>query len=381
VIKKPYLITPGPTPIPRKVAAAAAEPLIHHRTEEFSEIYMQVTDGLKQIFRTEQDVYVLVSSGTGAMEAAVVNILGPGDPILVVNAGKFGDRWGRIARAYSAEVHEIKLEWGHVCSPEDLAARLAGLPRIKAVFTSLSETSTGSVFDVEGFSRVTREHGALLVVDGISGLGAMPCPMDDWGIDVLISGSQKSFMTPPGLAFISFSPAAWKAVETARLPRFYFDARAARKSLMQGTSPWTPAISLLRQLHTSLAFMLEIGLEGLIAHHRTVGEATRAGIRALGLELLSERPGNILTAVKTPEGLDGSRLVKMMRDKYRVQISGAQVPHTGEFFRIGHLGYIGGFDIITVLSALEMTLEDMGFDVQRGASLSAAQTILKEFWS
>lgn len=381
MIKKPYLITPGPTPVPWDVAAAAAEPLIHHRTEEFSRITLQVTDGLKQVFRTEQDVYVLASSGTGAMEAAIVNILSPGDQILVINGGKFGDRWSRIARAYSVEIHEITLEWGNVCRPEDLSSRLAALPDVKAVFTSLSETSTGSVFDIEGFSRVTQEHGALLVVDGISGLGAMPCPMDDWQVDVLISGSQKSFMTPPGLAFISFSVKAWKAVEAAGLPRFYFDARASRQSLAKGTTPWTPAISLLRQLHRALAVMLEIGLEGLIAHHRAMGEATRAGIRALGLELLSERPGNILTAVKTPDGLDGSRLVQQMRDKYRVQISGAQIPHKGEFFRIGHLGYIGGFDIMTVLSALEMTLEDLGFDFKRGASLRAAQTIIKEFWS
>lgn len=381
MIKKPYLISPGPTPVPPEVAAVASQPLIHHRTEEFSKLFMQVSDGLKYIFRTEQDVYVLVSSGTGAMEAAVVNILNPGDQALVINGGKFGDRWSRIARAYSVKVSEITLDWGSVCSPEDLAAHLSVLPHVKAVFTSLSETSTGAVFDIEGFSRITREHGVLLVVDGISGLGAMPCPMDDWQIDVLISGSQKSFMIPPGLAFISFSSNAWKAVETAKLPRFYFDARAARKSLAQGTSPWTPAISLLRQLHKALAIMQDIGLEEMIAHHRIMGEATRAGIRALGLELLSNRPGNILTSVKTPNGLDASRIVRLMQDKYRIQIAGAQVPHKGEFFRIGHLGFIGGFDIITVLSALEMTLEDLKFDFKRGASIGAAQTIIKEYWS
>jgi len=380
MIKKPYLLSPGPTPVPPEVCQVASLPLIHHRGPEFSAIFREVTEGLKYIFQTELDVLTLTSSGSGAMEAAVVNILDPGDKALVLNAGKFGDRWGKICRAYAVDVQEIKVPWGAGIAKEDLAEQLAAHPDARAVFCTLSETSTGTVYDIEGFARVTASTDALLVVDGISGLGAMPCPMDDWGIDVLISGSQKSFMTPPGLAFIAFSPEAWRHVESSRLPRFYFDALAARKGLQKQTSAWTPAISLIRQLHKALEIMQDIGLEGLFSHHRVMAEATRAGIHALGLELLSENPGNILTAVKTPAGLDGNRLVKIMQEMYKVHIAGAQDPHIGKFFRIGHLGFTGGFDIITALTALEMTLGDLGYAHKRGDSIRAAQAIIKENW-
>jgi aspartate aminotransferase-like enzyme len=380
MIKKPYLLSPGPTPVPPEVCLAASLPLIHHRGPEFSALFTEVTEGLKYIFQTEQDVLTLTSSGSGAMEAAVVNLLDRGDRVLVMNAGKFGDRWGKICRAYSVEVEEIEAPWGAEIPKERLAEQLAAHPDTRAVFCTLSETSSGTVYDIEGFARMTAATDALLVVDGISGLGAMPCPMDDWGIDVLISGSQKSFMTPPGLAFIAFSSEAWGRVENARLPRFYFDALAARTGLKKQTSAWTPAISLIRQLHKALDIMRNIGLEGLFSHHRVMGEATRAGIHALGLELLSENPGNILTAVKTPVRLDGNRLVKIMQEKYKAHIAGAQAPHKGEFFRIGHLGFVGGFDIITALTALEMTLGEMGYDHKPGDSIRAAQSIIKENW-
>ncbi len=380
MMKKPYLLTPGPTPVPPQVLQLGSQPLIHHRTEQFSRIYMRATEGLKYIFQTVQDVYILTSSGSGAMEAAVVNVLSPGEKAVVINAGKFGDRWTRICRAYGIDVIEIVRPWGEDFPPEALAGQLASHPDARAVFATLSETSTGTVFDLAEYGRLTREQDTLLVVDGISGIGAMPCPMDAWGIDVLIAGSQKSFMTPPGLAFIAFSPKAWGAVKDARLPKFYFDAQAARSSLSKRTSPWTPAISLVRQLEKALAIMQEIGLEGLFTHHRIMADAARAGIHALRLELLSRRPGNVLTAVKTPRGIDGSRIVVTMRDKYNTTIAGAQDPHQGEFFRIGHLGFIGGFDIITALTALEMTLDECGFDFKRGAALSAAEAIIKEYW-
>jgi aspartate aminotransferase-like enzyme len=380
MIKKSYLLSPGPTPVPAEVRQVAALPLIHHRGAEFSSIFREVTQGLKYVFQTEQDVLTLTSSGSGAMEAAVVNLLDPGDKVLVLNAGKFGDRWGSICRAYSVDVLELKVPWGADIPPEELAARLSAHRDVRAVFCTLSETSTGTVYDIQGFARVTATSEALLVVDGISGLGAMPCSMDDWGVDVLISGSQKSFMTPPGLAFIAFSPAAWRQVERSRIPRFYFDALAARKGLEKHTSAWTPAITLIRQLHKALEIMREIGLEGLFSHHRKMAEAARAGVLALGLELLSEKPGNILTAVKTPGGLDGNHLVKLMQEKYKAHIAGAQDPHKGEFFRIGHLGFIGGFDIITALTALEMALGELGHDHSKGASTRAVQAILKEQW-
>jgi aspartate aminotransferase-like enzyme len=380
MIKKSYLLTPGPTPVPESVLAAAAQPLMHHRTPEFSEIYLAVTEGLKYIFQTEQDVYILASSGSGAMEAAVVNILSPGDTVLVLNGGKFGDRWAKICRAYGITVTSVDIAWGDNYTKEQLEAELSRNPGVRVVFATLSETSTGTIYDIEGFAEVVSETQALLAVDGISGVGAMPCPMDEWNLDVVISGAQKSFMTPPGLAYISFSPKAWESVERSRLPKFYFDAKASRKALTNKTSPWTPAISLIIQQMYSLEIMRALGLEQLFEHHRILGTATRAGVQALGLRLLSENPGNILTAIRTPTGIDGNELVKTMQGRFQAYIAGAQDPHKGEFFRIGHLGYVGGFDVITALSALEMALDDLGFTCERGSAVRAAEDILKENW-
>jgi len=380
MFKKPYLMTPGPTPIPEAVLAASAQPFMHHRTPEFSEIYTAVTEGLKYIFQTDQDVYILTASGSGSMEAAVVNILSPGDKALILNCGKFGDRWTKICQAYGIDITAVNIAWGDIYTKEQLKDELSRHSDIKAVFSTLSATSTGTVYDIQGYAEIVSQTEALLIVDGISGLGAMPCPMDEWELDVVISGSQKAFMTPPGLAYISFSPKAWESVERSLSPRFYFDARAARKSLMKKTSPWTPAISLVIQQMYSLDIMQAVGLEELFEHHRILGTATRAGIQAMGLNLLSKNPGNILTAVRTPAGVDGVQLVETMQTKYRTTIAGAQDPHKGEFFRIGHLGYIGGFDIVTALSALEMTLDDLGYDCKQGSAIKAAEDILKENW-
>ena len=380
MIKKHYLQSPGPTPVPEEVQAAGAKPLIHHRTEEFSQIFMEATTGLKYVFQTEQDVYILTSSGSGAMEAAVVNILSPGDKAISINAGKFGARWGHICRTYGVDMHEVILEWGESFSKAQFSEVLNANPQAKAVFTTLSETSTGTIYDIQGFSEITAATNALLVVDGISGTGAMPCPMDKWNIDVLISGSQKSFMIPPGLAFISFSEKAWENVRQSRIPKFYFDAKAAKKSMEKKTSPWTPGITLIMQLQKALKIIKNMGLQEMFEHHRILGEATRAAVKALGLELLSKQPGDILTAVKVPAGLDGGKIVSTMQEKYKVYIAGAQEPHKGEFFRIGHLGYIGGFDIITTLSALEMTLMELGYAFNKGQAVSAAQEIIKEKW-
>ena len=380
MIKKYYLLSPGPTPVPEQVLAGAAEPIIHHRTPEFSNIFMETTEGLKFVFGTKEDVYILTSSGTGAMEAAVVNLLSPGDKALTINAGKFGERWGNICKAYGIAHKEIVVEWGKDYTKDDLAAELKAMPDCKAVFCQLSETSTGAIFDVQGFGEVVAATNAILVVDGISGTGAMPCPMDEWKVDVMVSGSQKSFMIPPGLAYIAVGPKAWKLVETAKCPRFYFDLKKARKNLADKTTPWTPAVSLVIQQKKALDIIKGMGLEMLFAHHRVLGDATRAGIKAMGLELLSERPGNILTAVKTPAGVDGGKIVKTMQGKYMAYIAGAQDPNKGKFFRIAHLGYMGGFDIITALSALEMTLMDLGYKFEAGSGLRAAQAVLKETW-
>jgi aspartate aminotransferase-like enzyme len=314
------------------------------------------------------------------MEAAVGNVLSPGDKALTINAGKFGERWGNICKAYGVAYKEIVVEWGKDYTKDQLAAELKAMPGCKAVFCQLSETSTGAIFDVKGFAEVVSGTGAIIVVDGISGTGATPCPMDEWKIDVMVSGSQKSFMIPPGLAFIAVGPKAWKLVETAKCPRFYFDLKKAQKNLAAKTTPWTPAVSLVIQQKKALDIIRSMGLEKLYEHHRILGDATRAGIRAMGLSLLAQKPGNILTAVRTPAGVDGGKIVKTMQNKYMAYIAGAQDPHKGEFFRIAHLGYMGGFDIITALSALEMTLSDIGYAFEPGSGLKAAQAVLKETW-
>jgi aspartate aminotransferase-like enzyme len=380
VIKKYYLLSPGPTPVPENVLATAAEPIIHHRTPEFSKIFMEVTEGLKYVFGTKEDVYILTSSGTGAMEAAVVNTLSPGDKAITINGGKFGERWGNICKAYGIQHKEIVLEWGQDYTKEELEAELKANPDLKAIFCQLSETSTGAIFDIQGYGEVVSKTNAILVVDGISGAGVMPCPMDDWKVDIFLSGSQKSFMIPPGLAYIAFGQKAWKLVETAKCPKFYFDVKKAKKNLADKTTPWTPGISLIIQQKKSLDIIMAMGLEKLFAHHRILGDATRAGVKALGLELLAKKPGNILTAVKTPAGIEGSKIVKTMQGKYMAYIAGAQDPHKGKFFRIAHLGYMGGFDIITALTALEMTLSDLSYKFELGASVKAAEPVLREGW-
>jgi aspartate aminotransferase-like enzyme len=381
MIKKYYLLSPGPTPVPERALSAAAEPIIHHRTPEFSAIFMEVTEGIKQVFGTKEDAYVLTSSGTGAMEAAIVNLLSPGDKVLTINGGKFGERWGNICKAYGVAHKEIVLDpWGKDFSKEELEAELKAMPDCKAVFATLSETSSGAMFDIQGFGEVVAKTPALLIVDGISGAGVTPCPMDEWKIDVLLSGSQKSFMIPPGLAFIALSPKAWAAAENAKLPKFYFDLKKAKKNLANKTTPWTPGISLIIQQKHALDIITSMGLEALFAHHRILAEATRAGVKALGLELLAEHPGNVLTCCKVPEGVDGGKLVKTMQGKYRAYIAGGQDPYKGKIFRIAHLGYMGGFDIITALSALEMTLMDLGYTFEAGAGVKTAQAVLKENW-
>jgi len=381
MIKKYYLLSPGPTPVPENVLAAAAEPIIHHRTPEFSKIFMDTTEMLKMVFGTKEDVFILTSSGTGAMETAIVNTLSPGDKVLTLNAGKFGERWGNICKAYGIAYKEIVVEWGKDYPKEKLEAELKAMPDCKAVFCQLSETSTGAIFDIQGFGEVVAKTDAILVVDGISGTGATPCPMDDWKVDLMVSGCQKSFMIPPGLAYIAFGPKAWKMVETSKCPKFYVDARKAKKHLADKTPPWTPAVSLVIQQKKALDIIAGLGLDKLFEHHRILGDATRAGVKALGLELLAERPGNILTAVKTPAGLEGGKIVKTMQNKYMAYIAGAQDPMKGKFFRIAHLGYMGGFDIITALTALEMTLADLGYAFEPGVAVKAAEPVLRGSWS
>jgi aspartate aminotransferase-like enzyme len=380
MIKKYYLLSPGPTPVPEEVLAAAANPIIHHRTPEFSGIFMEVTEGLKYVFGTEKDIFVLTSSGTGAMEAAVINTLSPGDKVIILSGGKFGERWGQICRSYGVDVREVSMEWGEPFTKDQLTDELKANPETKAVFATLSETSSGTVYDIQGYGEVLAKSDAILVVDGISGLGATPCPVDEWGVDVMVAGSQKSFMIPPGLAYLSFSSKAWNLVEKSTLPKFYFDVKKYKKNLEKRTTPYTPAISLVIQQKKALDIIKSVGLEKLFEHHRILGDATRAGVKAIGLGLLSKSPGNILTAVNVPAGVDGLKLVKTMQGKYMAYIAGGQEPYKGKMFRIAHLGYMGGFDVITALTALEMTLSELGYEFKLGSAIGAAEAILKENW-
>lgn len=375
-IKKNYLLSPGPTPVPPEVAAAGAWPLIHHRTPQFQKIIKEVAQGLKYLFQTENPVYFTPASGTGTMEAAVANLMSPDETMIVVEAGKFGERWTKIGKAFGCEVVSIKLDYGRAVQPTQIEEALKKHPNVRAVFTQLSETSTGCVFDIEAIGKIISKTSALFVVDGISGLGAEVCYPDKWGVDCLLTGSQKGVMLPPGLGFISLSSKAWVVCEKAKSPRFYFDLRAYKKALEKNDTPFTPAISLMYQLSEALKIIQQETMEGMWKRHAWLAQATRGAIKALNLELFAERPGNVLTAVKTPAGVDGEKLVKEMRDDLGVTIAGGQEDMKGKIFRIAHLGYMDRFDILTGIGALEIALQRQNFNFKMGTGLAAAQAVL-----
>lgn len=376
-IKKTYLLSPGPTPVPPEVALAGARELIHHRTPQFQKIIQEISEGLKYLFNTQNAVYTLASSGTGVMEAAVANLTSPGDTILTVEGGKFGERWSEIGRAFGLKVLTVKIENGRAVSAAQIEEALKKNSSAKAVFTQLSETSTGCVFDIEAIGRVVSKTAALFVVDGISGLGAEVCHPDKWGVDCLLTGSQKGVMLPPGLGFISLSQKAWSVCEKAGSPRYYMDLRAYKKALEKKDTPFTPAISLFFQLNEALKIVKQETLEGLWKRHAWLGDATRSAMKGLNLELFAERPGNVLTAVKVPQGVDGEKLVSQMRDDLGVSIAGGQGNEMkGKIFRIAHLGYMDRFDITTGISCLEIALKRQGFGVKLGSGVAAAEEIL-----
>lgn len=377
-IKKNYILAPGPTPVPPEVAEAGARPLIHHRTPAFRKIIKEVAEGLKYLFVTKHPVFFIPCSGTGVMEAAVANLVSAGDKIIVVEGGKFGERWTKIAKSFGSEVISIKIEYGEAISARQIEEALQKHPEAKGVFTQLSETSTGCVYDIEAIGRVVSKTKSLFVVDGISGLGAEKCYPDDWGIDCFLTGSQKGIMLPPGLGFISLSPKGWEVAEKSNSPRFYFDLRVYRKALEKEDTPYTPAISLLFQLNEALKIIRAETIEKVWARHAWLAKATRAAVQTLGLELFAKRPGNVLTSVKTPAGVDGERLVKEMRDDLGVTIAGGQEDMKGKMFRVAHLGYMDRFDITTAISALEIALKRQGFALKMGAGIAAAQEVLWE---
>jgi aspartate aminotransferase-like enzyme len=375
---KKRLMTPGPVPVPPDALTAMARPIIHHRTEEFGRIMVEVTDRLKYVFQTENDVIILSASSTGAMESSVVNLLSPGDRVLVIGGGKFGERWAEICGAYSIEFHFIDVEWGKPVNIERVREKLESDPSVKCVYSTLCETSTGVVHDIKSLGAIVKTfEDTLLVVDAVSGLGAVDIQTDNWHVDVVVSGSQKGLMTPPGLAFISLSELAWAAVERSELPKYYFDLKEARKSLSKNQTPFTCSVSLIMALRESLAQIKREGMRNVLARHARLAQATRAGIEALGLELFAKAsPSNAVTAVTVPEGVDGKALVRFIDEKYGVTFAGGQGDLSGRIFRIAHLGYCDDLDIITSISALEMALSDMGYAVPLRAGVRAAEQVL-----
>jgi aspartate aminotransferase-like enzyme len=376
---KPYLLAPGPTPVPPEVRAALALPVLHHRTPQFGAVLAEVQEGLRELFGTVGDVLILAASGTGAMEGAVTNLLSPGDEAIVVNGGKFGERWARICGAYGVVAREIRVPWGQAVRPEAVAAALDAHPGAKALFVQASETSTCVLHPVPALAALTRARDTLLVVDGITAVGVLDLPMDRLGIDVLVTGSQKALMLPPGLAFVALSGRAWAAADRARLPRFYFDFRRERKGVAERSPAWTPAISLVNGLRVSLTMMRAEGWAAIHARHERLARATRAGATALGLGLLApQSPSPAATAVLLPDGVDGSALFRYLRDRMRVTFAGGQDQLKGKIIRLAHLGYVGAFDVVTGLAALELALHRFGVPVALGRGVGAAEAALAE---
>lgn len=370
------LFTPGPVQVPESVLVAMSKPIVHHRGPEFAELFREVTEGLQYFFQTRHDVLILTSSGTGGMEASVVNLLRRDEPVITLAGGKFGQRWTEICRAYGVETEEIAVPWGEAPDPEVLAGHLRRRPDVAAVFATHSETSTGVAADVEELARAVRENSdALFVVDSVTSVGVLPFYMDQWGIDVAITGSQKGLMMPPGLAVVAVNDRAWARCDRADLPRYYFDFRQARDAAAKHTTAWTPAITLFLGLQESLRLIREQGLEYLWDKYAVLAEATRQGVMALGLELFAKTPSNALTAVKIPESLQGPRFTNHLREKYRVTVAGGQGPLKGKIFRIAHLGYYDTLDMMAMISALEMTLADLGWDFVPGAGVQAVQRV------
>jgi len=366
VAGKRYLMTPGPTPVPPEVLAAIAAPVVHHRSPDFRPIYEECLGRLKQVVRTEHDVLLFTASGTGAFESAVANLTSPGDRALVVSAGSFGERW--------AELVHLKLEWGATPEPAELREKLEEAGGAKVVYLVQSETSTGVVADVQALAAVAKEAGSLVVVDAVSSLGAVPLEADAWGVDVVVSGSQKALMTPPGLAVASVSPAALEAAAGSTTPRFYFDWARTRAAQHKLDAPFTPSVPLVAGLNVALGLLLEEGLEAAFERHVRLGRACREGAKAMGLELFSpdEDRSAVVTAVRSPEGIDAKDVVRLLRDRFGITIANGQGPLIGKIFRLGHIGWFDVFDIATQLGAVELALAELGAEVERGVAVTRA---------
>jgi aspartate aminotransferase-like enzyme len=349
---------------------------LHHRTEDFRKVYRSCLADLKEVLGTANDVVMFAASGTGAMDATVSNLFSRGDKVIVCSAGKFGERWADIAKAYGLEANVLTAPYGETVTPARVEAALAAEPNIKGVFVQASETSTGAIHDVQAMGRAVAKTNAIMVVDAITGLGTMPLDIDGWGLDVTIGGSQKAFMIPPGLAFMSISPKAWKMAETATLPHFYFNLKKEKKSGDAGESSWTPATALILALAEALKYVKQVGMGKLIENAQLLAEAARASMKALGLELFAPgAPGSSVTAVKAPAGMDSGVIVKEFRNRFGAIIANGQGTMKGQIFRIAHLGYFDFADLFSVIAALEIILKSNGHAVQYGSGVAAAQAV------
>ena len=383
VFNKQYLMTAGPTPLPPAVSQVMAEPILYHRAPAFIEVYARALERLKRVFQTEGEVLVFAASGTGAMESAVANMVAPGDVAVVASCGKFGQRWAELCDAYGAETVHLEVEWGERIDPARVDEALASTGgKAKAFFTTQSETSTGVMNDVRALTETAHAHGAAIAVDAVSGLGVVDLPTDEWGVDVVASGSQKALMCPPGLAFAAVSERALEVAAGARergARSYYYDWERTRKGQLKDPpdSPFTPAVTLVRALDVALGMIEQETLPKVFERHAILGRATREAVKALGLELFGPEDdnANAVTAVRAPEGVDGAAIPKVMRNSYGITIAGGQAHLKGKIVRIAHCGYYGAFDILSTIAGLEMTLDGLGADVQLGAGVAAAEGV------
>ena len=375
-VKKQRLLTPGPTPIYPKALYAMMGSEIHHRTQDFSNIYRAVLAGLKDVFGTSNDVLPLVASGTGAMEAAVTNLFSPGDRVLVCSAGKFGERWVEIVKAYGLDAIVLQAEYGDTVSPSRVEEALHRNSDVRGVFVQVSETSTGAAHDVRSMAAAIRKTEAIFVLDAITGLGTETLDIDGWGLDVVIGGSQKAFMIPPGMAFIALSSKAWAFNDTARLPRYYFNLRKELKNALAGETSWTPATSLILALAEALKYIQQIGMANLVENAQLLAAATRAAVQELGLELFAPKhPAASVTAVRPPVGMDSGVIVKEFRTRFDSIVTNGQGSMKGRMFRIAHLGYFDFPDLFSLIAQLEIILAAQGIPVKFGSGVAAAQHV------
>ncbi len=380
---RPYkkrLLTPGPTPVPEEVLLAQAESTIHHRTEEFRSILKEASDGLKTVFQTKNQVLILSSSGTGAMEAAVTNMMQDGVSFIPIVGGKFGERWAEISKAYGADYDALEVEWGSVPNLDNLKEKLKKGNSRKVILTTLCETSTGVSYDIKSITALAKESDALVVVDAVSGLGADELRMDDWGVDVVVSGSQKGLMLPPGLAFISLSKEAESLINNSGSAKYYFDLIKASKSASKSDTPWTPAVNMVMGLKKALDMMLDEGIENIWRRHADLASMTREAVISLGLKVFAKRPSNAVTSVLVPEEVDSVEMVKFIRKEFGISIAGGQEALEGKIIRVAHLGYVNLFDILAGIAAIEFGLHNFGYKFKLGAGiLKLEEEFLKRY--